>query len=338
MTHLTHDEHRAQRRAMLRAGAMTLAALAALSLGRRAHAARDGGMRILCSGPAGSIPDLVARAIGEQLSGTLGQQALVDNRPGAAGQLSVVALKNAPADGSTLLLAQGAIATVSPFLYARLGYDAAVDLQPVSLASEMALGLAVGPAVPAEVATLADFIAWVRRNPTIANIGSPGTGTLPHLLEAMLLHEAGCTWQHIAYSGGPPAVNHLLGGQIAALVLPEGLLRQHHATRRIRVLATSGPTRSAYLPEVPSFVEQGHPNLVVKEWFAFFAPGGTPKDTLAGRSAALQEAIARPAVLAAFAQAGMTPTSSSPSSLLARIAVEQQYWQPVLRAHGIHAD
>lgn len=154
----------------------------------------------------------------------------------------------------------------------------------------------------------------------------------------MLFHEAGGTWQHIAYSGGPPAVNDLLGGQIAALVLPEGLLRQHHAARSIRVLATSGPTRSAYLPEVPTFVEQGHPSLVVKEWFAFFAPGGTPKDHIASLSAALQESIARPAVAAAFAQAGMTPTSSSPSSLVARIAVEQRYWQPVLRAHDIHAD
>jgi tripartite-type tricarboxylate transporter receptor subunit TctC len=338
MTHLTHDEHLAQRRDLLRAGAMTLTSLATLSLGRRALAARDGGLRILCSGPAGSIPDLVARAIGAQLPGTLGQPATVDNRPGAAGQLSVVALKNAPADGSTLLLAQGAIATVYPFLYARLGYDAAVDLQPVSLASEMVLGLAVGPAVPTEVATLADFVAWVRRNPTLANIGSPGTGTLPHLLEAMLFHEAGCTWQHVAYSGGPPAVNDLLGGQIAALVLPEGLLRQHHATGRIRVLATSGLTRSAYLPEVPAFVEQQYPTLVVKEWFAFFASGGTPKDLLASRSAALQEAIARPAVLATFSQAGMTPISSSASSLLARISAEQRYWRPVLRAHGIHAD
>jgi tripartite-type tricarboxylate transporter receptor subunit TctC len=338
MIHSTHDEPWTQRRRMLRAGAMAVAALAALSLGRRTHAARDGAMRILCSGPAGSIPDLVARAIAEQLPATLGRHAVVDNRPGAAGLLSVGALKNAPADGSTLLLAQGAIATVYPFLYARLGYDAAVDLQPVSLASEMALGLAVGPAVPSEVATLPDFIAWVRRHPTVANIGSPGTGTLPHLLEAMLFHEAGGTWQHIAYSGGPPAVNDLLGGQIAALVLPEGLLRQHHVARRIRVLATSGPTRSAYLPEVPTFVEQGHPNLVVKEWFAFFAPGGTSKDTIASQSAALREAIARPEVVVAFAQAGMTPTSSSPSSLVARIAVEQRYWQPVLRAHDIHAD
>jgi len=327
-----------QRRRVLRAGATCVAALAALSFGRPSHAAREDLMRILCSGPAGSIPDLVARAVAEQLLATLGRRTLIDNRPGAAGQLSVQALKAAPADGSTLLLAQGAIATVYPYLYTRLGYDPALDLQPVSLASEMSLGLAVGPAVPAEVATLGAFIDWLRRHPAAANVGSPGTGTLPHLLEAMLFGQAGVAWQHIAYAGGPPAVNDLLGGQIAALVLPEGLLRQHHATRRIRVLATSGPTRSAYLPEVPSFVEQGHPQLVVKEWFAFFAPGATPKDTVAGLAVAVQDAIARPGLAATFAQAGMTAASSSPAALATRIAAEQRYWQPVLLAHGIRAE
>lgn len=331
-------EHSMQRRRFLRAGALSFASLAALSHLRGAQAARDTVMRILCSGPAGSIPDLVARAVGEQLSTAPGQPTLIDNRPGAAGQLSVGALKAAPADGSTLLLAQGAIATVYPYLYAKLAYDPAVDLQPVSLASEMSLALAVGPGVPANVTTLAEFIEWVRRNPALANVGSPGTGTLPHLLEAMLFHEAGASWQHIAYSGGPPAVTALLGGQIAALVLPEGLLRQHHATRRLRVLATSGPTRSAYLPDVPSFVEQGHPKLVVTEWFAFFAPGGSSKETVANLALALQEAIARPALAATFAQAGMTAVSSSPASLAARIAVEQRHWEPVLRSQGIRAE
>jgi len=259
MKHSVHEEDAPERRRFLRAGAAGLAALATLSFDRRADAARSDPMHILCSGPAGSIPDWVARAVGDQLFATLGQRAVVDNRPGAAGQISVSALKAAPADGSTLLLAQGAIATVYPYLYAKLAYDPAVDLQPVSLASEMSLGLAVGPAVPAEITTLADFIAWIRKHPGDANIGSPGTGTLPHLLEAMLFREEAVAWQHVAYSGGPPAVTALLGGQIAALALPKGLLRQHHASRRVRVLATSGPARSAYLPDVPSFVERGVP-------------------------------------------------------------------------------
>jgi tripartite-type tricarboxylate transporter receptor subunit TctC len=314
-----------------------LAALASLGCGL-ARAAPDGVLRLLCSGPAGSIPDLVARALGESLALAPGRRVIVDNRPGAAGQLSVNALKAAPADGSVLLVAQGAVATVYPALYSRLAYNPGVDLQPVTLACEMTLALAVGPAVPASVQTLADFIAWLRAHPAAANIGSPGTGTLPHLLEALLFSETGIAWQHVAYSGGPPAVNDLLGGQIAALVLPEGLLRQHHAAGRLRVLATSGPARSAYLPDVPTLAEQGHPGLVVKEWFAVFAPGGTPKDMVAELAAVLQAALHRPALSAVFAQAGMTAVACSPAALAARIATEQRYWQPVLQAHGIRAE
>lgn len=314
-----------------------LAALVAPGL-RPVQAAPDRVLRLLCSGPAGSIPDLVARAMGEALAPTLGQRVIVDNRPGAAGQLSVNALKAAPADGSTLLVAQGAIATVYPWLYPRLAYDPGVDLLPVSLAAEMTLALAIGPAVPAVVLTLADFIAWLRPHPSAANIGSPGTGTLPHLLEALLFSEAGVAWQHVAYSGGPPAVNDLLGGQIAALVLPEGLLRQHHGAGRLRVLATSGATRSAYLPDVPTLAEQGHSALVVKEWFAVFAPGGTPNNAVAGLCAAAQTALGRAELGAVFAQAGMVPAASSPGALAARIAAEQRYWKPVLKAHHIQAE
>ncbi len=338
MNLLTDGNHTMQRRHALTLGAKAFIALAAMPFSRAAPAARDTVVRLLCSGPAGSIPDLVARAVGDQLFVTTGQRAFVDNRPGAAGRLSVGALNAAPPDASTLLLAQGAIATVYPFLYAKLGYDPVLDLHPVSLASEMSLGLAVGPAVPAELATLASFIDWIRHHPAAANVGSPGRGTLPHLLEAMLFHEVGAAWQHIAYAGGPPAVNDLLGGQIAALVLPEGLLRQHHAARRVRVLATSGPTRSIYLPEVPSFVEEGHPALVIKEWFAFFAARGTSRHNVGSLSASLRQTIARPELSAIFAQAGMTAVSSSPESLSAQIASEQRHWQPVLRAHGINAE
>jgi tripartite-type tricarboxylate transporter receptor subunit TctC len=327
-----------ERRRFLNAGACWLGALAGLSFGRHADAAGSDPMRILCSGPAGSIPDLVARTVSNQLLASSGLRALVDNRPGAAGQISVGALKAAAADGSTLLLAQGAIATVNPYLYAHLAYDPAADLQPVSLASEMLLAFAVGPAVPGDVRTLGDFMAWARRHPEQANVGSPGTGTLPHLLAAMLLRKQGVAWQHVAYAGGPPVVTDLLGGRIAALVLPEGLLRQHHATGRVRVLATSGPARSAYLPDAPSFVEQGYPELVVKEWFAFFASGRVPKAMVEATSVVLREALAQPEVSAAFAQAGMTPASSSPSALSARIVSEQQYWQPVIRANDIRAD
>lgn len=292
-------------------------------------------LRILCSGPGGSIPDIVARRIAEQLTSHYRHGVVVDNRPGAAGQIAVNALKSGPADGSTLLLAQGAIATVYTYLYPKLAYDPSIDLQPVSLAAEMTLGLAVGLAVPDHVTNIRELVEWMRQNPKTANAGSPGTGTLPNLLEVMLFQEADVVWQHVVYAGGPPAMVDLLGGRIAVLVLPEGLLRQHRASGRLRVLATSSAQRSAYLPDVATLAEQGYPHLVVREWFGVFMSGRVNPATVESMSRALRVAIARPELAMAFAESGMVAVGSTPAEALTRITNEQRYWEPVIRAAGV---
>ncbi|MEO7548609.1 MAG: tripartite tricarboxylate transporter substrate-binding protein, partial [Ramlibacter sp.] len=231
-----------------------------------------------------------------------------------------------------------AVATVYPYLYPRLGYDPVADLRPVSMAGEMTLGLAVGPAVPPEVTNVQGLVAWFRRNPKLANVGSPGTGTLPHLLEALLFQTADAPWQHVVYAGGPPALVDLMGGQIAALVLPEGLLRQHRAAGRLRVLATSSAQRSAYLPDVATLAEQGFAGLVVREWFAFFMPAGAAPAVVESTSQSLRTALAQPALAAAFAESGMVAQSSTPAALAARIATEQAVWEPVIRAARIRVE
>ena len=317
-----------------------LAATGALGLGSASAQAQPaaGPLHILCSGPPGSIPDIVARRVAEQWTARAAQPVVVDNRPGAAGRLAVAALKNGPADGSQLLLAQGAIATVYPYLYPKLGYDPVLDLQPVSLAGEMTLALAVGPAVPDSVTDLRGLLAWLRREPGLANVGSPGAGTLPHLLAAMLLREAGVPWQHIAYPGGPPGLVALLGGQIAAMVLPEGLFLQHKLSGRLRVLATSGAQRTAMLPDVPTLAESGHPGLVVREWFGFFAAGRVAPAIVEASSATLRQALAQPALVSAFTDAGMVALSSTPAAMASRIAAEQRVWEPLIRSLGVQAE
>ena len=329
----------ASRRLALRYGCVATASLFGLAAGRPVHAQPIANqLRILCSGPAGSIPDTVARRVAEQLTRQFPQGAIVDNRPGAAGQIAINALKAAAPDGATVLLAQGAIATVYPYLYAKLNYDPIADLQPLSMAGEMTLALAVGPAVPASVGNVQQLVDWMRSNPKLANAGSPGTGTLPHLLEVMLFREADVPWQHVGYAGGPPALVDLLGGQVAALVLPEGLFRQHKATGKLRVLATSGAQRSTYFPDVATFVEQKYRSLVVREWFAFFAPARVQAATLDALSLALQQAIAQPELVAAFADSGMLAAASTPAALASRIAQEQRYWQPIISAAGVKAE
>jgi tripartite-type tricarboxylate transporter receptor subunit TctC len=297
-----------------------------------------GSLRILCGNPAGSIPDTVARRYAEQLGARYPGGVLVDNRPGAAGQIAIGALKQAAPDGATVLLAHGAIATVYPYLYAKLGYDPATDLKPVSVAAEATLALAVGSAVPATVRSLGDFIDWSRANPALANYGSPGLGTLPHVLSAMLFRQAKVEAQHVAYAGGPAAMVDLLGGRIACLVLPEGLMRPQHAAGKLRVLATSGPVRSAFMPDVPTFVEQGHPNLAIREWFAFFMPGGAGAGAVDTASQAVRAAAEHKTLGGALAEMGMLASAGTPAAMTERIAAEQRYWREVINSTGIRVE
>ncbi len=318
----------------------TAGALAAATAAPHAAWAQTPGasLRILCTGPAGSIPDTVARRYAEQLGARYPGGVLVDNRPGAAGQLAVGALKQAAPDGATVLLAQGAIATVYPYLYAKLGYDPVADLRPVSVAAEATLALAVGSAVPASVRNLGEFIDWSRANPALSNFGSPGPGTLPHVVSAMLFREAKVEAQHVAYAGGPQAMVDLMGGRIASLVLPEGLLRPHHATGKLRVLATSGSARSAFMPDVPTFVEQGHPNLAIREWFGFFMPGTTAATLVDSASQPIRAAADNKALGGALAEMGMLASGSTPAAMSERIATEQRYWRDAINKTGIRVE
>lgn len=328
------------RRSVLRhcASLVTLASLGGLGAPLRAGTLGTGRARMLCTAPVGSIPDIVARRYAEQLAGRLAGVVIVDNRPGAAGRIAVGALKQANPDGTTMLLAQGAVATVYPYLYNNLAYDASADLKPVSLAAEATLALAVGPTVPEKIATLPEFIEWTRANPTLANYGSPGAGTLPHLLSALLTVEAKVDWQHVAYAGGPQAIIDLLGGRLTSLILPEGLLRQHHETGKLRLLATSGSARSGFTPGVATFVEQGYPTLVMREWFAVFMPGATRQAVVDDAAAQIRQAAAAPAVEVGLRDIDMVAMASTPIQMAERISLEQRYWQRVLAATGIRSE
>jgi tripartite-type tricarboxylate transporter receptor subunit TctC len=317
----------------------TLPPLAVLGGQKRARAqAAPVVQRVLCGAPPGSIPDIIARRFAERLSTQLGSAVVVENRAGAAGQIAIGALKQANPDGTTWLLAPAAVATVYPYLYSKLAYDPVTDLKPVSVAAEATLALAVGPAVPDNVRNIRELMEWSRNNPKLSNFGSPGAGTLPHLLSAMLSREAQLEWQHVAYAGGPPAIVDLLGGRIAVLVLPEGLLRPYHLAGKLRVLAHSGPSRSKFLPDIPSFLEQGFPNLVIREWFAFFMPGGSPVAAVEAASQAIGAAAGNNQVESALGEMGMVALASTPAVLAERIAVEQRYWQKFLSASGIRAE
>jgi tripartite-type tricarboxylate transporter receptor subunit TctC len=316
------------------------AALAATGLAgaQTAASASIAPLRILCTAPGGTVPDIVARRYAEQLSARYPGGVIVDNRAGAAGRIAVAALKQAAPDGNTWLLAQGAVATIYPHLYDKLAYDPVGDLRPVSMASEALLGLAVGPAVPDSVSTLEQLVDWLRSHPAQASYGSPGVGTLPHLMVALLANEARLDLTHVPYAAGPAALVDLMSGRLSVLALPEGLLRPLQSAGKLRVLATSGSARSSFLPGVASVAEQGYPKLVMREWFGFFMPAGAASATVDAASQTIRQAALPPTLRAALAESGMLAVTSSPQELAERIAAEQAYWRGVLSATGIRAE
>jgi tripartite-type tricarboxylate transporter receptor subunit TctC len=295
-------------------------------------------LRLVCTGPAGSVPDILARRFGEELTGTFARQVVIDNRPGASGQIAVQALKSAPPDGATWLLGQGALASLYPALYEKLGYEPARDLRSVSIAAEMNLGVAVGPAVPPDVTGMHALVDWMRSHPASANAASPGAGTMPHILETMVFDQPGLSWRHVPYPGGPPAMVALLGGQVAVLVLPEGLLLTQLAGGRLRLLATSGSERSAFSPSVPTLTEQGYARSVVREWFAFFLPGGASAASADEASEAVRTVVARGELARQLQGAAMVAVHSTPAQLTAKIEDERRAWAPVLVSTGIRGE
>lgn len=296
-------------------------------------------VRILYGFPAGSSGDSVARRVGEKLAGTAYTRnaAVVENKPGASGRIALETLKAAPADGSVLAMAPVSAMANYPFIYPRLAYDPK-DFAPVSIAAIAHHGLAVGPLVPASVKTVRDFLAWCKGNAAQAHYGSPGAGSTPHFLGALLGLNSGTELQHVPYRGSVPGVVDVVGGQIAAMVTTHGDFLQNHRAGKLRILGTSGPKRSPFVPEVPTFAEQGFPELTTEEWFGFYAPARTPADVVAAANAAITGALKDKAVQDGILAVGLIPHGSSIEEMVRWQRSEVEAWRPLIRKIGFTAE
>ena len=181
---------------------------------------------------------------------------------------------------------------------------------------------------------MAQFGAWCKANPDKASCGNPGEGSFPHFLTLVLAKALGAPIQAVPYRGGAPALADMLAGQLAALMLPDGSFLPYAKDNKIRVLATSGATRSPFYPDVATFAEQGVKELVVTEWFGLFAPAATPPATIGRTSDAIAKVLATKEMGEAFAKFGMVPKSCSPAELAALIKTEAAIWGPIIRATG----
>ena len=191
---------------------------------------------------AGGTADIVSRLVAEKISATYSKSVIVENRTGAGGQIAVQAVKNAPADGSTILLTPMSMLGIYPHTYQKLPYEMS-DVVPVCGGALFDYGFAVGPMVPAMVTNVPEFLIWCKANPNLANFGSPALGSSPHFIGTLLGRSAGVNLQHIAFRGTQPAILDMIGGQIAAVSGPTGDFTQHVKAGRCRLLSTSGPKR-----------------------------------------------------------------------------------------------
>ena len=212
--------------------------------------------RILVGFPPGGTVDFVARLLANEIRDHF-SAVVVENRSGAGGRVALEGLKSSVADGSTMILTPAATMVVYPHIYNALKYDAFADFVPVTKSCDFPYLLAIGPMVPGHVETLADFISWCRANPGQATYGTAGAGTPLHFTGVMLARAAGFEFTHVPYQGAAPAVQNLLGGQIAAAVLPIHDALPHVQSGTVRALATTGPRRSPWLPELPTIKEAG---------------------------------------------------------------------------------
>ncbi|WP_048441540.1 Bug family tripartite tricarboxylate transporter substrate binding protein [Caenimonas sp. SL110] len=310
-----------------------LAALGATGLSLPAHAQSLDLAKILCGFPPGGTSDAISRRIAEKLRGNYANNVVVENKPGAGGQIAITLLKDSPADGSTMVLTPSSMLSIYPYVYKSLPYKPLEDVQPVSLACYFNHAFGVGPAVPESVKTIKDFLAWSKDNPTKANYGSPGAGSMPHLIVALLNKLTGQDLKHIPYRGSAPGIQDLLGGQISAMSSPVGDYLPYLKTGKLRLLAISGQNRSRFVPEVATYRQQGFP-ITVREWYGVFLPGKAKPEVVRRAAAYLQPALAQPDLISSMAQVGMEVESSSPQVLGELLRADAEEWRRLIKQIG----
>ena len=294
--------------------------------------------RIVIGFPPGGMPDTISRRISEYLSTRHAGAVTVDNRAGAGGQIAIQSLKGTPADGSVILLSPGSMLSIYPHTYKKLAYDPVADLTPVAQIGSAIPALAVGPQVPASVTDVRSFVQWVKANPALASYGSPAPGSMLHFAGLMFAKEGGFELQHVPYRGTQPALLDLMAGRLPAVISTQGEFLTQRKAGNLRVLGVASAKRTAALPDVVTFAEQGFPSVVAADYIGFYLPAGAPKAVVDSLHANLQAAVATAPLKRALEDTGIEPIFSTPEQLGQLVRSELARWAPIVKASGFTAD
>jgi tripartite-type tricarboxylate transporter receptor subunit TctC len=284
--------------------------------------------------PAGGTTDILARLIGQYLSEKLGQQFIVENKPGAGNNIATEAVINSPPDGYTLLFVNPANG-INTSLYKKLSFNFPRDIAPIAGIARVPNVMEVNPNVPAK--TVAEFIAYAKANPNKVNLASSGNGTSVHLSGELFMAMTGVKLTHVPYRGSAPALTDMIAGQVQVLFdnLPSSI--EHVRAGKLRALAVTTEQRSDALPDVPTVAETV-PGYEASAWFGMGAPKGTPPEVIAVLNKTINEALADPNIKARLAEMGGMPMGGTPADFGKIIVDETEKWRKVVEFAGASVD
>lgn len=290
-------------------------------------------IKIIVPTPAGGPVDVMGRLIVNALN--VGQPVIVENRPGAGNTLGSRQVAQSDPDGYTLMVSAASGLIMSPMIYKSAGYDAS-SFAPIALIAEAPQLLVVNPQVPFK--TVAELVAYAKANPNKLNYSTGGAGTLPHLAAELFKRQTGTEIMHVPYKGGGPALMGVVAGEVQMTLDPVATSLQLIKDGRLRALAIAGPKRSPKLPDVPTLIEAGYPNLTVGAWTALLAPKDTPRDIIAKLNAATNAALHSETMTSALARLGAEPRGGTPQALADHMAKEAKKWKPVVESLNLKAE
>jgi tripartite-type tricarboxylate transporter receptor subunit TctC len=296
----------------------------------------DHPVRILVPYSPGGITDIAARVVGAKLSEYWGHQVVVENRSGGNGLIAMSAVVKADPDGYTLVMASGGDVSLNPALIEKMPYDVERDLIPISGVSDAPIVLAANSRSPYK--SVADVIAASKSNPGSIDIGTPGIGSITHLVLEWLALSTGTKFQNVPFKGGGPAVQALIAGVVPLAVLASSSVAPYVQNGTLRVLGVTSTTRSSLNPEWPTLREQGIPEVNASNWTAMFAPKGTPQPVIDKLNADVVRALGSPDVRERFESGGAQVISSTPSELAARQKNELAIFRSVVAKSGMHIE
>ena len=309
---------------------------ACVSAPAQAQTYPDQPIRIVAPFPAGGLVDVLARAVGDEMSKSMGQPVIVENRPGAGGNIGAEVVSKAAPDGYTLLMTSPGIQSINQFLYKTMPFDPEKAFTPISLVADMPMLVLVHPKTG--IKTLKDLVAAAKASPSKLNFGSAGVGTTGHLGQALLVHVGDMKVTHVPYKGAAPAVNDLLAGHIDGVVDNPPIVIPHIKSEKLTPLAVAAKERLSVLPDVPTSVEAGLPDWQASSWFGLMAPAGTPPDVVKRLNAEVVKALKQPSMQRFITQSGIKLVGNSPEDFGKLIVDERKKWGDIIKAAKIQAN